>query len=367
MNKTSFIRYYRILDFTFCLQTDSRPFLENFDFDYGFFGVSRPANNDLPIFSVLLYRKKPFIRFEGETISLEGYPDQHGLATQRLIAWILDNIQGYFLLHAAVAAYREKAVILSGPPGIGKTTQVIDLVQSGFLLYSDDFCPIQKNTGMVYPFPRGVWVCSDSPYAKKNPARTWPAMKPNKSAFRPDNLIQQTGTKPCSIGCLICLDPDIPTETNRRFLIAIKKGYESPVLTPLKDIAQAKFSGEQEHASEWILEYPSGEKHGSRIREIVENNREFIWVFRRLPSEKHDFSKEPVLTTIPVHEAVFHVMEEQKQTSPFPDENKKGWQSRRFMELIHIMEKTPCYRLKIGKRKAMNRLIQKAAGFEENP
>ena len=56
-------------------------------------------------------------------------------------------------LHAGAAAYRGKAVLISGVSGRGKSTLVTKLSTHGWTYLSDDVLPLDPNLGKVMPFP----------------------------------------------------------------------------------------------------------------------------------------------------------------------------------------------------------------------
>ncbi|WP_421853072.1 hypothetical protein [Oricola sp.] len=56
-------------------------------------------------------------------------------------------------LHAGCVAWRDRAVILPGAWGRGKSTLVLELYQSGWDFLSDDIVPVDPRTGRAIPFP----------------------------------------------------------------------------------------------------------------------------------------------------------------------------------------------------------------------
>jgi hypothetical protein len=71
--------------------------------------------------------------------------------------WCVSNhVNTYLVLHSAVVAKNDMAIILPGEPGAGKSTLCAALVQSGFRLLSDELTLIFNNGESVMPIPRPV-------------------------------------------------------------------------------------------------------------------------------------------------------------------------------------------------------------------
>lgn len=64
------------------------------------------------------------------------------------------------VIHAAVAAKNDGAVLLVGPNGVGKTTLVLEMLRRGWAYLSDDLAPIGPE-GSVLPFPKPLGIRGD--------------------------------------------------------------------------------------------------------------------------------------------------------------------------------------------------------------
>ncbi len=62
----------------------------------------------------------------------------------------------YLLLHAATVAKGDKAIILTGESGSGKSTMSAVLMTEGWRFMGDEFALLDPETGRLYPFPRPV-------------------------------------------------------------------------------------------------------------------------------------------------------------------------------------------------------------------
>jgi hypothetical protein len=70
----------------------------------------------------------------------------------------LDGAAGHLVLHAAALERRGQALLLAGPTHAGKTTLALGLLDRGFRLLSDDFSPIERESGRIEPFLKALGI-----------------------------------------------------------------------------------------------------------------------------------------------------------------------------------------------------------------
>ena len=75
---------------------------------------------------------------------------------------ISGHMHQYLILHAAVLARGDDAVILPGPPGAGKSTLTAALALRGWRLLSDELTLIDPETGLLHGLARPVSLKNQS-------------------------------------------------------------------------------------------------------------------------------------------------------------------------------------------------------------
>jgi hypothetical protein len=68
----------------------------------------------------------------------------------------------YLILHAAVIARDDRALLLSGRPGAGKSTLCAALTASGWRLLSDELTLVDLNDGRIWPVGRPICLKNES-------------------------------------------------------------------------------------------------------------------------------------------------------------------------------------------------------------
>ena len=90
--------------------------------------------------------------------------------------------RGYFLIHAFAAALNDKAVLLVGGIGAGKTTTGMSLLNAGWQLISND-SPIIAESGTVLSYP-AYWPDIQRRSPALSGRRIWQIVSPHRAGDR---------------------------------------------------------------------------------------------------------------------------------------------------------------------------------------
>lgn len=109
------------------------------------------------------YRPQVLFRFDGRSV----FKPLPGNQAFPMLEWGLNwcvttQVHHCLLFHAAVVANGERALVMPGPPGSGKSTLCAALVTQGWRLLSDEMAVLDLESGLIHGLARPVSLKNES-------------------------------------------------------------------------------------------------------------------------------------------------------------------------------------------------------------
>ncbi len=342
-------RIYQILDVRVCLETDDSRLAERFDLDYRYFRVpsrSRLRNwqADLRV-RASLSESPPRVELDSVVHLLDGHPHPLSHALTLIIGEVFARVRSFVLIHAAVAVKDNRAVIISGDGGIGKTTLLLHLLERpGFTFFSDDVCPIERSTGRVFAFPRTAWIREGG---SGQTLDSWPTKRP----VGLPGILQGQRLAPCRAGSVFILAADPHEEEVVRVLL---KKPSNPELVTALSLAGASVSTEQRTPC-LTIQYPARTESGVAVRRVLDAHASEIWSFARIPDGSPDFTREPEIRRLGASALAFHLVGQLKQDLFRP---KAALRPGGLMfELMDLLAAANGYLIRTGRLESVAKLV----------
>jgi hypothetical protein len=101
---------------------------------------------------------RPILVLDGHGWPMDGTKGLQSFAYDVILNAILAQVRSHLLIHAAVVAKANEAIILAGDSGHGKTTLALALVRRGYRILSDELAALGRADHLVHSFPRGLHI-----------------------------------------------------------------------------------------------------------------------------------------------------------------------------------------------------------------
>ena len=352
-----------LLGSDFSLETDDPAFLHCFQrfFSELQIGGAHFSTGKSTLFRVILQgAAHPLVEIETSqdsicfTRSLSGHPHPALGALHVVVQELMCAAEGFFIAHASVVADEDRAMLLCGPSGIGKTTLSLTLADHGLDFLSDDYCPFHLESGLVHPFPRSVLVKRPLPTSH----RSSETGRANTTVATPHRT-----SVPRRPGVLICLESGFPEESDHQADLLVHEFVRPRLHKDLRGISpEILVEYLEEESRNLRLRYPRAPGLTKAVKEILHRHREGIWHTFRCDSQRPDFSQTPTMSPITVQVAALTVLRETRQ---MPEQvSETGFQRKSagalLLRIVGLLDGVACYRMRVGNLEEMNLLALQA-------
>ncbi|HZL09996.1 MAG TPA: hypothetical protein VFC65_08360 [Prolixibacteraceae bacterium] len=124
---------------------------------------TREDIDEKPYFELFAFQDRVVFRFNN-VVKGSWASDESNLVKGKIFMELINVLHNktdadwLMTVHASAITNGQKTILLSAPPGSGKTTLAALLQANGYQLISDDFVPIDQESFHAYPFPIAMSV-----------------------------------------------------------------------------------------------------------------------------------------------------------------------------------------------------------------
>jgi len=336
--------YYNILNLTVSLQSDNLRFLQEFNKDYKSF--IQTSNTDYSC-DMQIHLNDHQLQINAHEIDISNHPTPMHFAFQLVVSEIMSQLNDYYLIHAGVVQKDVHTIVLSGPPGIGKSTLVKTLVSNGFNFFSDDCAPLHKQSGKIWPFPRSMWIVDQ----QKNVS----SFRSKKNIPVSSSINKNNPVKPTTIICLIDdTTANLPIQLNVSL-----KSQDSLFIKELQQWPEIECTKRHPLHPEYRIQYTASESVTKVIQAALAKYKKQLWTMYRVAPIRKCFERQAKIKAVSSHQAAAEIISEMKM---FESSLKPSLTQAPMATLISIsklIKDTNCFFMSAGTLSSEIKLINR--------
>jgi hypothetical protein len=356
---------YQLLDVRFSVSSDDEGIVFLFDQMYQRFKI-HPDDVEHQFYVVTSnnHYNKPLVIFRDQAYPIFANKPIYNHAYMVIFRHIANLFQDFYVIHAGVVSRGVDGIVLAGQSSFGKTTLILELVRKGYRFLSDEFCPIERGTMCISPFPRTLSLNEESVAILKNVPH---AITAQENDERGKKLFDIDVWKEGSIGqhaigkYFFFVRGRKSKQEERSFYLSLMK-EDHELIRELKDISGVSLTSrnETEHYMVYRFSFKQGEGLIKIFEETCQKYSLNIVHHEVTPFEEPYFDREPSIEEIPKSKAAIELMRNMVNRSKdaLVMKNCKT-SSQLLLNLGEVVSQAKCYELFTGKLDQMVELITK--------
>ncbi len=318
------------------LKSDNPELVHAFHMDYQWFETNHKKDYDIHICLTEMR-----LQINHKQVDLSDHPTPVHYAFQVIVSEIMSSLlEDFYLIHAGVVKKEDTILIFSGPPGIGKSTLVKECVNNGWTFFSDDCAPLHKRSGLIYPFPRSMWIVDSSDAQKTSSVRS-------KHAIPVHQFNQKLERNPEKPEIIICLTGEHSGNHMIHLNLSLKSS-ENPLIDGLRRINTIHIQKRHHHHAEYRMSYNASDDISKTIHHLCTKHKQDLWHIYRVNPSRSCFDQQSSITKVSPHQAAATIIPEMKLFDSFLNPTKKESSMTSLITISKHFEHAHCYHMTNG-------------------
>jgi len=320
--------------------------------------------------------RRPVMLLDGVLYELPDSERFIGHADLILFRHLLEQLTEFAVLHAAVVTRNNRALVIYGQSGFGKTTLALELVRRGYGFMSDEFCSIRLSDFMIEPFERRVGLKPSSPFfGRIDNAHLRYLASEDKYFFDCSDIFACGVARPCKPAAFIeitaAIDADVCPPGGVVIDICMCVGSSDTVLSALESLPGVTLSQPLYKGSFTTYRVTAQDRQFflNRFNRIwIDNSREIFSIYP-YRGEIETYDRTPVLRTVPPFNALTSIFANIVNRAPTGRllAAHGGKTAPLIMRLGDALKESVCYSLQPGQLAKTADLIDNLAKTDDKP
>ncbi len=330
---------YQILDVSLRLESDEAQLIDCFNEEYGAFRIQEGRGDGELRVRARLADSPACLWIDEIPFSLVGFPEPARHCRFLILREVFHRMERFLLLHASVAVDRNRALIITGAPGVGKTTLLMRLLEGGrFAFFSEDICPIERASGLVFHFPRSAWL--------KNRAKEGAKGRLSEKRRAPVDLTRWVrGSNPTRPACVIALERQLDDTPDQHLLVHMKNPPNAQFLAGLSlpgvhiEVVDGSLPGVK-------VRYSPHSKRSLQLRQLFDEWSDQIWSVHRFHDRAPQFRAQPQVCCLKPSELATRLVGDLKQDFLVTETGLS--RGRLLFEVSGLLARVDAYEIRTG-------------------
>lgn len=357
---------YRLLDQHFLIRTDCAELLDLFQVMLAAFRVDETSGSET-IYELWLsagQAGRALLSGDGHQFEFNGSAPIITCVYSYVVNSILQKVTSHFLFHGASLAWGDAGLVLPAHAQHGKTTLVIELLKRGFRFLSDDLVAVNRDSGLLVPFPRSIGVRPGILH-----------LHPELAGFHYFSLPLIMGgekrvldvrciwpgqlAEACRPTHLILLSAAAHPQASEDVLTVVLSRVDDELLGELRALTGVNSVSQIASRPFPTLRIVRSQLVEPHIEEACRRRGVFIFELTKGHPATPCFQGQPRLQPLRKTEAARELLRHSRvgPASRLVREGYRGDLTRLFLDLLMLTERLDCYRLQVGRLSPMADLV----------